>query len=64
MALLVTNLNVLAAKHKQRLEIINGAVRYLGVPDHLVEKVQEYYDYLSTYSHPGPELPLILQDLP
>ena len=53
MALLVSNMNVTAARHRTKMDMITDATRYLGMPDQIQERVQEYFDYLSTFSHPG-----------
>ena len=53
MAFLVSNMNVTAARHRTKMDTIKDAVRYLGMPDQIQERVQEYFDYLSQISHPG-----------
>lgn len=53
MALLVSNMNVTAARHRVKMDMMTDAVRYLGMPKRIQERVQEYFDYLSTFSHPG-----------
>ena len=66
MALLVSNMNVTAARHRTKMDMITDAVRYLGMPDQIQERVQEYFDYLSQFSHPGASygiLPLLLKTL-
>lgn len=40
------------------------ALRYAGVPSANAEKVQVYYEYLQTRSHPGAEGMAFLSDLP
>eukprot|EP00873_Tetraselmis_striata_P036314 jgi/Tetstr1/456578/TSEL_043296.t1 len=64
MALLVSNMNVTAARHRTKMDMVSDAVRYLGMPDEIQERVQEYFDYLSTFSHPGPEGMHVLSELP
>mmetsp|Transcript_24891 Transcript_24891/g.69399 ORF Transcript_24891/g.69399 Transcript_24891/m.69399 type:complete len:684 (+) Transcript_24891:286-2337(+) len=64
MALLVSNMNVTAARHRTKMDMITDATRYLGMPDQIQERVQEYFDYLATFSHPGPEGMRVLGELP
>lgn len=40
------------------------ALRYAGVPSRNAERVQQYYEYLQTRSHPGAEGMAFLGDLP
>ncbi len=53
MALLVSNMNITAARHRTKMDLITDTVRYLGMPDQIQERVQEYFDYLGQFSHPG-----------
>ncbi len=53
MALLVSNMNITAARHRTKMDLITDTVRYLGMADQIQERVQEYFDYLGQFSHPG-----------
>lgn len=64
MALLISNMNVTAARHKQRKTVVMDVARYLNLTPDLMQRIQEYYDYLAQYSHPGPEGMSYLSDLP
>jgi CRP-like cAMP-binding protein len=64
MALLVSTLNATAARHQQRAETIQEAMRYLKVSPPLQNRVLEYYDFLQTYTHPGSDLAEYLRELP
>lgn len=64
MALLVSNLNATNARHKHKQELVMDVVRYLGLPQDISDRVQEYYEYLANFSHPGPDGMKYLQDLP
>lgn len=32
-----------------------GPCRYLGTPKPLASRIDQYFNYLTTYSHPGPD---------
>ncbi|GMH39832.1 hypothetical protein BSKO_07736 [Bryopsis sp. KO-2023] len=64
MALLVNNLNATSARHNKRKDVLQDAVRYIGAPDDIQFRIQEYFDYLSKYAHPGPEGMALLSELP
>ncbi|CAG9460829.1 unnamed protein product [Pedinophyceae sp. YPF-701] len=64
MALLVSNLNATAARHKHKQELVSDVIRYLGLPADINDRVQEYFDYLTTYAHPGPDGINFLMELP
>lgn len=64
MALLVSNLNATNARHKHKQELVTDVVRYLGLPQDITDRVQEYFDYLASFAHPGPDGMNFLSDLP
>ena len=64
MALLVTNFNITQSRHNEKNDLMKETVRYLGLPPELNKRIQEYFEYISIYSHPGVEGMQILQDLP
>lgn len=64
MALLVSTLNATTARHQQRAETIQEVMRYLKVSQPIQQRVQEYYDFLQTYTHPGSDLAEYLRELP
>lgn len=39
-------------------------LRYLGVPEHMADRMQLYYDYMVNFTHPGPEGLAMLGNLP
>lgn len=45
-------------------DIIHVYSRYLGVPVDTQSRINEYFDYLTTYQHPGPEAISLLNQLP
>ncbi len=52
----ITNLfHAVHPYRRQKLLMVQDALRYAGVPDRFSEKVQEYYEYLQQKSHPGAE---------
>ena len=53
MALLINYMNATAAHHKQRHDMVHDAVRYLGVKSGLQKRIEDYFDYLRQYAHPG-----------
>eukprot|EP00955_Chlamydomonas_euryale_P046480 353436-Chlamydomonas_euryale.AAC.20 len=64
MALLVANLNVVASRHKQRSDISMEVLRYMGIPDADVKRVEEYFMYITQFNHPTTEGMGLLQELP
>jgi len=39
-------------------------LRYLGVPVDTQVRINDYFEYLTTYCHPGPEAISLLSQLP
>ncbi|KXZ48358.1 hypothetical protein GPECTOR_28g765 [Gonium pectorale] len=64
MSLLVNNMNPTASRHKFKKDIINNTVRYLGAPRDIAGRIDQYFDYLTTYSHPGPDGMALISQLP
>ncbi|GFR48528.1 hypothetical protein Agub_g10423 [Astrephomene gubernaculifera] len=64
MSLLVNNMNPTASRHKFKKDIINNTVRYLGAPRDIASRIDQYFDYLTTYSHPGPDGMALISQLP
>ncbi|KAL6749390.1 hypothetical protein V8C86DRAFT_2849289 [Haematococcus lacustris] len=63
-SLLVNNMNPTASRHKFKKDIVQNTIRYLGAPQPLVNRVDSYFNYLTTYSHPGPDGMGLVQQLP
>ena len=38
--------------------------RYLGAPPEIAGRINQYFDYLTTYSHPGPDGMALISQLP
>lgn len=38
--------------------------RYLGAPRDIAGRIDQYFDYLTTYSHPGPDGMALISQLP
>ncbi|GFR48311.1 hypothetical protein Agub_g10192 [Astrephomene gubernaculifera] len=55
MALLVANLNTVAVRYRQRLDMTQDALRYMRVPEAQIERVQAFYDYITSFNHPSAE---------
>ncbi|KXZ55443.1 hypothetical protein GPECTOR_3g92 [Gonium pectorale] len=64
MAVLVANMWAIASRHKQRAQQVRDALRYRGVCKGVQDKVGEYFDFLTKFSHPGSEGVSFLQELP
>jgi len=58
MALLINHRNATAAQHKERHDMVQDAMRYLGVDEAIQKRVEDYFEYLRQYSHPGKHRPL------
>lgn len=39
-------------------------LRYLGIPVDTQQRISQYFEYLTTYQHPGPEAISLLSQLP
>ncbi|GIL81620.1 hypothetical protein Vretifemale_10634, partial [Volvox reticuliferus] len=55
MALLVANMNTVAVRFRQKLDMTQDALRYMRVPEVQRERVQAFYDFITQFSHPGSE---------
>ncbi|GIL58478.1 hypothetical protein Vafri_13605 [Volvox africanus] len=55
MALLVANMNTVAVRFRQKLDMTQDALRYMRVPEAQRERVQAFYDFITQFSHPGSE---------
>ena len=64
MSLLVNNMNPTATRHKFKKDIINNTVRYLGTPAPMAVRINDYFNYLTFYSHPGPDGIALISQLP
>ncbi|CAD7696775.1 unnamed protein product [Ostreobium quekettii] len=64
MALLVNSMNATSARHKLKQEMVQDALRYLGVPPPIQQRIHDYFDYLGTYAHPGTDGMAFLKELP
>jgi hypothetical protein len=53
MALLVSNLSATRSRHMQRKDLVGDAMRYFRLPRPLQDRVHRYFEYISTFSHPG-----------
>mmetsp|Transcript_5229 Transcript_5229/g.11435 ORF Transcript_5229/g.11435 Transcript_5229/m.11435 type:complete len:751 (+) Transcript_5229:346-2598(+) len=63
-SLLVNNLNPTASRHKFKKDIINNAIRYLDTPNDVAQRVDDYFEYLTQHSHPGPDGMQLVSQLP
>eukprot|EP00798_Chlamydomonas_sp_ICE-L_P026420 gene26420-17519_t len=57
-SLLINNMNPTNSRHNAKKDIINNSVScvwYLGAPKLLADRVDDYFEYLTTFNHPGPD---------
>ncbi|KXZ48351.1 hypothetical protein GPECTOR_28g758 [Gonium pectorale] len=64
MAVLAANLNSLASRYRTKSAQATDALRYLGAPPELRDRVAEYFDFLALNQHPGPDADSFLSELP
>ncbi len=64
MAVLVANMNTVALRHRTKQDTTMDVLRYMGLPDKEMARVQAYFSYITQYSHPANEGLSFLTDLP
>eukprot|EP00198_Chlamydomonas_reinhardtii_P010491 XP_001699828.1 predicted protein [Chlamydomonas reinhardtii] len=64
MAFLVANFNSLSSRYKSKAALAADALRYIGAPEEQRQRVAEYYDFLISNDHPGPEADGFINELP
>ena len=64
MAVLVANMNTVALRHRTKQDTTMDVLRYMGLPDKQMARVQAYFTYITQYSHPASEGLSFLTDLP
>ncbi|KAG2426883.1 hypothetical protein HXX76_012670 [Chlamydomonas incerta] len=64
MAFLVANFNSLSSRYKSKAALAADALRYIGAPEQQRQRVAEYYDFLISHDHPGPEADGFINELP
>ncbi|KXZ55447.1 hypothetical protein GPECTOR_3g96 [Gonium pectorale] len=62
--MLVSNMWSMASRHKQRATMLQDALRYKGADTSLRVKVEQYFNFMASYDHPGPDGVALLSDLP
>ncbi|EFJ50501.1 hypothetical protein VOLCADRAFT_88913 [Volvox carteri f. nagariensis] len=62
--MLVTNMWSMASRHKQRSAMLQDALRYKGASHSMRVRVDEYYDFMAQFDHPGPDGVSLLSELP
>ena len=53
MAMLVSNMNSTKVRNMHAKDRVTDAVRYIGMPPDILERVRGYFDYVTRHSHPG-----------
>ncbi|KAG2436218.1 hypothetical protein HXX76_006530 [Chlamydomonas incerta] len=64
MAILIASMNTVSVRYRQRLDMTQDALRYMKVPEQHRERVESYFDYITSFSHPTAEGLSFLSDLP
>ncbi|GLC33901.1 hypothetical protein PLESTM_000131800 [Pleodorina starrii] len=62
--MLVTNMWSMASRHKQRSSMLQDALRYKGASSRMRIRVDEYYNFMARFDHPGPDGVSLLNELP
>ena len=53
MAMLVSNMNSTKVRNMNAKDRVTDAVRYIGMPPDILDRVRAYFDYVTRHAHPG-----------
>lgn len=60
----MSNFDHAARRYKAEAEFAISTAKYLELPEHLLERIHDYYDFMQTAAHPGTEGMAHLKKLP